>query len=503
MTDLWRAEQWLVPRGNILSPASWQAVLGMVFLLTFLTWAWFAFIRPPKYGKRNAERFALTLYRLVVNGAPHELAIIADELARSATALVRYATNTVEIRNKKSGPEDRSNRVPSKVECYATDMLQLIADKRFCRAIVQFAPATALNVFQAMIEEERYGVDVRVFAKNIMNEAIKNTDSFIYHEAEGYESGLIGYHKPFSQTMFSNYRMVETIGTLLDPDIGVKWSATQWAAYCRVVLITLNDFVETRFWGHSFVLYRAMGNIEKSVSDLYRLNGIAQSAWDDDVLKRVWVVVDFIVEAVEILENKGVPQHLQLRTHQEDGPVSRTFYDHLANMIFELVFAASTIKSPWWESWTVQHNSVWGRLFSDLNLTSAAGKIVKHKARRLIYNEVARMSSFPNFKGAKVLGFCLNVMGFTVRKGGYGKTSWPLHKAILAWTQANYLRLHAEYPGVAEDCLVDRMSYDSEKMRVVKTHPVEGLRNEPRYEYLDLTPAPLEVGTLPGSEIGH
>lgn len=58
LTDLWRAEQWLVPQGNLLTPASWQALLGGSFLLTFLTWTWFAFIRPPTYGRYNAERFA-------------------------------------------------------------------------------------------------------------------------------------------------------------------------------------------------------------------------------------------------------------------------------------------------------------------------------------------------------------------------------------------------------------------------------------------------------------
>ena len=34
LTDLWRAEQWLVPKGNLLTPASWQAILGGLFLLT-------------------------------------------------------------------------------------------------------------------------------------------------------------------------------------------------------------------------------------------------------------------------------------------------------------------------------------------------------------------------------------------------------------------------------------------------------------------------------------
>ena len=37
LTDLWRAEQWLVPEGNLLTPSGWQAILGGMFLLTFLS----------------------------------------------------------------------------------------------------------------------------------------------------------------------------------------------------------------------------------------------------------------------------------------------------------------------------------------------------------------------------------------------------------------------------------------------------------------------------------
>src|SRR5688572_5011542 len=70
LTDLWRAEEWLVPEGRVFTPASWQAFLGGLFLFTFLIWAWFAFIRPPVYGKRNARRFWQVLYRHIIKGSP-------------------------------------------------------------------------------------------------------------------------------------------------------------------------------------------------------------------------------------------------------------------------------------------------------------------------------------------------------------------------------------------------------------------------------------------------
>lgn len=494
LTDLWRAGEWLVPQGDLITPAVWQAILASVFFLTFLTWAWFAFIRPPIFGKRNAKRFGETLYRFILRGSPAELAVIADELTHSAKALVRYATDRGELKNYRTHDDnDEPRQIRSKVEGYSNDILLLIADKRFCRAIVDSSPATALAVFQEMGDAKKYGIQVETFAKNIINEALANKNSFLYHETDGYESGLIGYHKPLSQAMFGNSQMVETIGTLLDPDIWdkEKWDADQWEAYCRVVLITFRDYVDKQSWNHSFVLYRAKGYIEHAASDLYKLNGLSNIS-DNDALARLRVIIKFIVEAIEILDKKGVPKYIRLRVRKEHGHLRESFYDHLAKMIFEVIDDASAVKSPRMECWWVQHNSVWGELFNFNRLNNPAGKVVKFKVRRLLYDSIADMKRFPNFQGARILGFCLNVMGLNLRKASdYDKDSRALHKAILAWTKKNYAWLHAYNSHISEDCLVDNMAYDVENRRLVKTYPAVGLRREQQFEYLEIGPVPL------------
>ena len=105
------------------------------------------------------------------------------------------------------------------VSAYANDILLLIADKRLCRAIVSSSPGTALSFFQEIGDTKKYGVRIETFSQNIFYEALVNKDSFLYHEADGYQSGLIGFHKPLSQAMFANYSMVETIGAIFDVDI--------------------------------------------------------------------------------------------------------------------------------------------------------------------------------------------------------------------------------------------------------------------------------------------
>ena len=399
LTDLWRAQGWLVPQGNLLTPPLWQAFLAGIFLLTFLTWTWFAFIRRPTYGKRNAERYAQTLYRHILKGDPTELAVVADELTYSAGALVHYATDRKMLRNLRR-KQDEGELQPDlpKVEAYANDILLLIADKRLCRVIVESSSGTALAIFEEMGEKKKYDIQVEIFAKNIVREALLNTNSFLYHEAMGYESGLMGYHKPLSQAMFGNHMMVETIGTLLDPDIvgQSKWSAAQWEAYCRLFLITLRDYASKPYWNRSTALYRAKGYIESAVSGLYKLNGVANT-WDSDSVQCLMVVMKFVKDVVKTLDEKGVPNHIRLRIREKYGLQHESFYDHIASMIFEIIFHASAVNSPLWECWSIQHNSIWSTM---RDLDGPAGRVIKFKLRRLLYNEIAEMNGFPNFKGA-------------------------------------------------------------------------------------------------------
>jgi hypothetical protein len=481
LTDLWRAEGWLVPRRIPLDQASWQALLAGIFLVTFLTWAWFAFLRPPSFSKRNAERYARTLYHYVIKGSATELAVIADELIYSTRELVHYApdrrffTTEAELR---------------KTEIYARDILLLIADRRLCREIVSSSPLTALALFEEIGDTEKYEIHVGTFAKNLVTEALTNTDSFLYHETEGYESGLIGYHKPLSQAMFANYEMVEAIGTLLDPDLSTwsKWHAENWKAYCRITLLTFQDYVEKRFGSNSPVLNRAIHYLEHAVSDLRTLNGLANDSPDRDVLARVRVITSFIQKAVEILDKKAPLKAVRLRVRDQNGWFSeRSFYDHLAQLIAELIFSASSVKSPRWHCWWIQHNTVWSELFG-YHLSSPAGNIVKFKVRRLIYNEVLRMGDIPNFKGAGFLCFCLNVLGFEPRKRSFDRDSYALHVAVISWVRRNYAWLYAHNSRVAEACLVDGMSYEPENRQLVRTTPAEGLRREAMYEYLRVDP---------------
>src|ERR1700730_14993422 len=79
--------------------------------------------------------------------------------------------------------------------------------------------------------------------------------------------------------------------------------------------------------------------------------------------------------------------------------------------MFGVIFSASQVKTREFESWEIQHNTVWTGFFShDVTPTR---KIVLFKLRRLLFNEMSDLRRSPNFKSAAILGFLLNVMGLT------------------------------------------------------------------------------------------
>ncbi|UXR65924.1 hypothetical protein EZJ49_06650 [Bdellovibrio bacteriovorus] len=478
-TDLWRAQEWFVPVGP-LNPTIWQALMGVLFLLTFLLWAWFAFIKPPVYGRLNSQRFARVLYRAILNGSQEELAVVADELTHSVDKLIHFGRE-----ERERYPNSPAPPKLKKVEEFANAILLLIADARFCRAIVAYSPRTALAIFEDVAKTKKYRLPIETFAKNIVLEAIGNKDSFLYHEESGYKSGLLGYHKPLTSVMFGNAEMAENISTLLDPD-GVKmmdWDYKQWEAYCRIVLLTLEDFISKGYQRQAFVFFRAKGHLEYALGDLYRLDGVEAVGRNDEPSCKLRAIVDFIKDAIRLLDKKPIPKGIRLKRSEHQD--LDTIYDMIAGLMFEVIYSASTVTSPRGTCWRIQHNSVWTDLFCSARESGEATQIIHFKFRRLVYDEITRMNDFVNFKGAKILGYCLNVMGLEAKRERL-HSNLALHKAVLAWTKKYYAWVYSENPAVAEACLMAGWTYDKRNLRLVLTYPAEGLRRKPGRFYFSV-----------------
>lgn len=486
LSEVWIAEGWWVPVTKWLDYTLWQMIFGLLFLGTFLTWMYYAFIRPPIFGNRNASRYARVLYSYILRGSDDELKVIANELARSAHTLIKY-TRRLESRHTVKEVNHITKR--AKTQDYAHDILLLIGNRRLCRHIVATSPVTAQSFFDEMTSQKKFDIPIGQFAKNISGEAISQRESFLYVEVEGYISGLLGYLKPVSTAVYGNFRLVESLAvnnmSPLDIDFGEqwKWDYEQWKAYCRATLITIESYLsQGRPSPHAYSLVRSIQDMERAFLDVYKLDGFS-STYDTDIFKRLSVVVDFVKDAVDLINSQTNPPNSTIRVRER---IQHDIYDHLANLIFALCLQASSVKSPQDTCWSIHYGTVWSALFTFGE--GKAWKIVRHKVRRLLYDEVARLTQFPNYKGSSILGFCLNIMLDTDKPtSDYGREQYALAKAIQRWTSHNYLKLRKDNLDVAESVLIGSISYDIKGKQLVKTY-IKGLSKVAPKSYLKLQP---------------
>lgn len=477
LTDLWRAQGWPVLKGNLISQAGWQAVLASMFFITFLTWVWFAFIRPSIFSRFTAKKYGNVLYGYIVRGNKNDLGIIADEVTRSIPSLVKCATNNV-----KRGGGDSERKAPL-VELIANDIFVLISDKRFCKAVVESALPLSIQLFTEMEKSKKYQISVNIFAKNFFTEAILNTDSFLYHESDYYDSGLIGYLKPLSTALFKNYKLVEGLSIVFDIDYRVRsqWSVKQFDAFCNAFLHTITFYVKDNIDNHSIVINKTLSYISKETDGLYKVNGMSNS-WDSEPVQRLDTCVSFLGDVSCEINKIDKPFNFVLRNKGRWAEKYRNYsvYDAIAKSMFDVIYNASSVTHPSWDCWSIQHNTVLDGFFENYNINGEGSGIIKHKLRRLIYDEIVEMERFPNFKGARFLSFVLNVLGLRLHSGNTNEGTKALHRCVLAWVHKRYAILYKKNPEVALACLVDTMNYDESSNQITKTYPPQGLYRSTR-----------------------
>lgn len=323
----------------------------------------------------------------------------------------------------------------------------------------------------------------------IRTEAIANHDSILYHEADEFSSGLLGHLKPFSQAIFGNYALLEGLGERFGSPLDVdhkdywEWTAHEWKAYSRAAVIAIGAYLtETRGGHHSYSIYRAVDAFEHAFRDSYKLNEITTEYYSTDNYNRLDAAVHFVCKVAEEIDKQERPPEHSLR--RREGDYQKDIYDLLANLMFELVFAASAISAPPDKAWSIQYNAVWSEFFN-LSTKNRTWQILQFKLRRLLYDEIASIEKLPNFKNARILGYCLNVMGLQLHPGNYGRAYRALAKVTYPVAQRCYPKLRQKMPRVAEVVLTGGITYEAEQNRLVKTY-LQGLREEPSRKYLQL-----------------
>lgn len=495
LTSVWFEYRLPIPRA-VNSPTIIQLLIATILITILSFWMFFSFVRPVKFSKKNAVPFVREVYRSITDGSEQQLDAAALEIGRSAKEIISEASKWEHRRNFAKGGFDRVRPFSGRV---ALDLLSLIGDRRFCKCVAQKHPWVAEELFRFASDGEFPVNAMAQFSRNVSTEFFLDETTAIHHEDDGYWSGLIGTIKPVSSVMFGCSDLVNRLASSGGSPLELmwmqsdKWTARSWSTYNRAIILYLDDYLAT---GHRNGLTTAIRQIfsgyEYACTDLYKLN----DATDDDLYYKRIEYVKFSGAAALIKDVISLLNKYKVRANRipRDGRswnFGDQILDELAEMALKLIAEAGSINTPDWRGWNIQHNTLWTAVMSDYNDTPAH-RLLNARLQRLIWKKFVEMEKMPNYVSARVILVCLNVMGFRLDHSVHKpRATRALKRAIVRWTQRNFLSLYSQYPDVAEACIGGTITFDKDDRRLVKTYR-GSLGREPAREFLVLEPARLK-----------
>ena len=483
LADVWYAEGWPTLTGPV-GQAGVQAGLGLVFLALLIVWIVFAYIRPPTFSPRTAKHFHSALLRRVLKGEAADMAMAADEMSESMSAIVKHCRPL-----RWRGEASASDEPIRSVEAHAHDILLVMGNSRFCRQLVRTSPTTAMALFDAMGAQEKHRLPVRALVQNLVREAIKNPDSLLYDEADEFSSDFVGQAKPFTTAVFGHYRTIEDLADIHASPLDLRMmaldlTARELEAYKAGALVFISAFLKSGA-NQSRALNDVFKCFKSATRDAYELTDAKGLYSGTDAYNRIAGVVRFVGDVIERLSEAerepGGP------AKPEPQRISFDIYDQVAELMFEIILNVAAVEGEAERTWIVHHNAVWGQFFGFAD--GGAWRLVRRRLVRRLYAEIADMERFANYKSARILGYCLNVLGLRdVGKNAAKREARGFHRLLLGWMAANFMTLNRDYPDVANALLVGGISFDEASVRLIKTY-AKLTQPEPARTFLDLAPA--------------
>ncbi|EPG2188143.1 hypothetical protein I8I28_004843, partial [Enterobacter cloacae] len=265
---------------------------------------------------------------------------------------------------------------------------------------------------------KNYDIPLHQFSANVSQEVIKNKNSIIYHEDDGYDSGLMGEIQEWSKIFYGNYRLIDSLqrGHLSPFQFNYKtflgFDNEQWDAYFRLSIIYLEEKLKIeKFIDTNPVLNSVLESIKHCTQNLHMVDKT-----DDEIMKSE--LVEKLHSSINFIENLfNTTTKCKAKTIYQYSVKERRKYvfdihHHVSSALIELLFKASLCQADNFTTWHIQNNIVWDGIFSphEKSLGDFHSKAIKKTIRKL-YEELKSIEKVANFKNTRIAGLILNVLG--------------------------------------------------------------------------------------------
>jgi hypothetical protein len=444
-----------------------KLLIGFVFLGFILYLSHVAFLGPRRFDESTASQYLKIAYQLVASGDEQKLRTYLEEIASSVDQVFEHAAQL-------DPKDDGENLRTRKDVVYATahDLILLFADPRLCKIVASSSPGFAARSLIAYKEKALGKVPFSAFHRNLATAFLADRNSSIYHEESGFDSGLVGYVKESSTAIFGSYEVVEKSALMgrspfdIDYRILREFDGEQASTFTRCALLFFDDYLKLNKGAtHSYALARLKGQFKLLASDAYKLNDPNDYGVRSSEHQKLAATVEFVLKAMELLD-KHKTKALPLRFADFNSDA----YEHIADIAFDVIAAASSVTTEDFASWDVQHNTVWSPIVSGFK-ESNARKIIRRRIFRKIYDEIDDGQGHANFRSARLIGTILYVVGLRPidRYKDHNRHLFAIQKVTTNWIKANFINLRKEYPAVADAMLVGTITFEEDSKNLVQT----------------------------------
>lgn len=358
-------------------PVFWEVLAGLM-LVGVAGRLLFAISKKASFGRQKAEAYLKACESVIAKGSDDDLRELADEIHPAIKPIIDECNSYSPVAARAAEAHGQEYHL-EKATRTAFTILDLWSDRSFCRNIVCKAPATAIQIFDQLIHNDRSGVAGYALTQQLIHQAFVNRDSILMRE-EDY-SGL-GFFKQFRNTVFKEWRFIEGTHRPLQAWASNEEEVHSWQVkkYTECLEASfLAYFVAKEFCRYPASLSVGLGNLvhlaikqigvvrNTSEQDLYPSNVFA-------VLREVESGLERIVEIVE--KSQGQLPDYQMEEDNYDRFKDHSIYMVVAYSIYEYFehLAAAQRHDDWIRSHAI---GIWLRVFGSSDQSKAAVEIGK------------------------------------------------------------------------------------------------------------------------------
>lgn len=475
---------------NFLSPNTINYLITAAIAILILYWMKVCFIMPPRFSKFTAKHFFQQTYIHITNGSKEEMLALAREIMREAPRLIRHTP-----RRKRHHFEDDKPVKLSALQADAHHINSLLSDTRFCDVVASEIPSFPAHMVQVAVDLEKFDAPIHLMVRRVVIAMLNKPGSALFVENEWLGQGFIGDAKPITRSIFGNWHRLEDYELGLEAPLDLdypharSWDTDTWRVYFGMAReyvrgLTANEWVNWDTRGIQHILqtteqaYKQLGEL-KRYEDTFSPHNPRQHAKEAN---------EFLKDLVKAFEERNSWVDFNRKDNFRYG---HDLSSSIAALLFEAIFEAAKVNTKEFLMWDVQRNIVWAPIENHEVRDTKIMKMAHRKLRRMIWEEIARMDDFPNYKGAAYIRFCLNVLGFydesVHRKNTLERDSWALAKIVARWVKKNYQTIAKSHPPVAEAMLPANIAYDRDMQILIRTHD-DTLTGVPRLKNFELDP---------------